>query len=258
MRIRAARTDDYETFARLFLELESGDPVPERSQFAEEIAPGTLVAEDAGALGYAYGHLHDGVLHVRHLVTAPDARRRGVGRALLRAVRARATGAHTWCLNVKRGNTAALALYESEGLAIAWASSAFRFGGDALAGIALPATLRLRALERPEEDDAVERAVGLRAGQLALGRARKREPLALEDGVALGGAAVLDARFPGAFPFRLARTELAGPFVRLLADRAARDHLFVTAEDQPDVAAALAAAGGALRFELFHMRGELR
>jgi len=255
MHIRPARPDDYDTFVTLFAELASGDPIPERARFIEEIAPGMIVAEDETALGYAYFQTHDGDCHVRHLVTAPGARRRGVGRALLRAVRERA-GAATWRLNVKRDNAAALALYESEGFSIVYASSAFRLDAPALARIESRGDLQLRALG-PSEDASVERALGLRAGLIALGRVRKREPIALEERGALAGASVLDARLPGAFPFRVTRPDLAAPFARMLADRAGRDHLFLTAEDQPDVAAALAHAGATLRFDMFHMSGAI-
>lgn len=257
MHLRPARSDDYDTFVALFAELEAGDPVPDRARFVEEIAPTMIVAEDEGALGYAHFHAHEGDCHVRHLVTAPGARRRGVGRALLRAVRERARGCATWRLNVKRDNAAALALYESEGFAIVYASSAFRIDAPALARIESPGDLQLRAFD-PAEDAAIETALRLRAGVLALGRVRKREPIALEERGALAGASVLDARYPGAFPFRVTRPDLAAPFARMLADRAGRDHLFLTAEDQPAVAAALAAVGAVLRFEMFHMQGEIK
>ncbi|HEY1957011.1 MAG TPA: GNAT family N-acetyltransferase [Polyangiaceae bacterium] len=255
MHIRPARDSDYETFVALFAELETGDPVPNRERFIEDIAPGVIFAEDDAVLGYSYFHVHDGNCHVRHLVTASGARRRGVGRALLRAVRERARSA-TWCLNVKRDNVAAIALYESEGFSIAYESAAFRFDATALARIALRGDLQIRAIDEAE-DAAVERAAGMRAGSFALGRARKREPIALEEKARVVGGAVFDAHFPGAFPFRVTRADLAAPFARMLAERAGRDHLFVTCEAQRDVTAALVAAGATLRFEMFHMRGEL-
>ena len=257
MHIRPACPDDYDTFVRLFAELATGDPVPERERFVEEIAPSMILAEDDAPLGYAHFQFHEGDCHVRHLVTAPGARRRGVGRALLRAVRELANECATWRLNVKRDNAAALALYEGEGFSIAYASSAFRLDAPALARIESRGDLRARALDAAE-DAGVESALGLRAGLLALGRARKREPIVLEEHGALVGASVLDARFPGAFPFRVTRPDLAAPFARLLAERAGRDHLFLTAEDQPGVAAALAAAGASLRFEMFHMTAALK
>ncbi len=61
----------------------------------------------------------DAVLHVHELAVLPASRRRGVARALLRAMRAEAVarGLATVSLDVYAFNAGALALYEREGFA---------------------------------------------------------------------------------------------------------------------------------------------
>ena len=89
-----------------------------------------LVATEDGAFaGYAHAELEqvaatamkraDAVLHVHELAVRPERRRRGVARALLRALRAAATarGLATLSLDVYAFNAEARALYEAEGFA---------------------------------------------------------------------------------------------------------------------------------------------
>jgi [ribosomal protein S18]-alanine N-acetyltransferase len=81
-----------------------------------------LVAVERGAAGErVVGYLvwwlvHDEV-HVLNVGTAPEARRRGVGRALMEeaARRGRLKGARLATLEVRRSNAAALALYRALG-----------------------------------------------------------------------------------------------------------------------------------------------
>jgi len=56
-------------------------------------------------------------LHINNLAVVPEARRRGVGRAILAAVLSRATaeGCRTATLEVRRSNAAARSLYEAFG-----------------------------------------------------------------------------------------------------------------------------------------------
>jgi len=95
-------------------------PVPwSQTAFAEDLeAPGRvwLVAEDAGeVVGYAGGWLLDDEAHVMNIAVAEEYRGRGLGRALLAALRARlaAAGARRITLEVRPDNTEAIALYES-------------------------------------------------------------------------------------------------------------------------------------------------
>ena len=124
---------DYQAFVRLFPELAVDDPILEQEKFDRELLPTTIVVEAGeGApepdrvVGYAYFQILKDLAYVRHIVTAPEARRTGVGRALMAAIaeRARTAGCTSWCLNVKRENTVALALYEAVGLAAAFGTKA--------------------------------------------------------------------------------------------------------------------------------------
>src|SRR4051794_22065087 len=130
--VRSARSEDYAVFLRLFPELGVEDRVAEPDRWEREMMGTTLICEDVDgqALGYAFfQHITD-TAYVRHLVTAPGARRRGVGRAILADILERARAASppctTWCLNVKPENTAAVALYESMGLVRQYPMKALR------------------------------------------------------------------------------------------------------------------------------------
>lgn len=88
-----------------------------------------VATEDAAFAGYAHAEIErvpatalkraDAVLHVHELAVTPALRRRGVARALLRALRAaaRARGLATLSLDVYAFNAEARALYEREGFA---------------------------------------------------------------------------------------------------------------------------------------------
>jgi len=89
--IRSARADDHGTFAKLVHELGVDAPVPAPERFAGEMIRTMLIAErDGRSVGYAlfrpmYALFQPmkKAVHLIHLVSAPDARREGVGRALL-------------------------------------------------------------------------------------------------------------------------------------------------------------------------------
>src|SRR5512134_3398349 len=119
--IRPALAADYKAFARLFDELETGDPTPDIGVFNDHMLGDTLIATDASCevAGYAYWQIFGGACYVRQLVTSPAHRRLGVARGLLDriATAGRERGATRWQLNVKLGNEPALRLYESLGFA---------------------------------------------------------------------------------------------------------------------------------------------
>lgn len=265
--IRPARVEDYGAFVRLFPELGTNDPIVDRERFDADFVPTTLVAEAGSGgpvAGYAYFETIDAATYVRHLVTAPEARRLGVGRALMEAIvrRARSEGARTWCLNVEPGNVAAIALYEKMGLAPAFASRATRIAWSAVEAPSASDSLRVAARRiDAEEDAAVEAAFGLMSGQLAVARNKgDRVVLVLEDEAnALVGAAVFHPHFPGAYPFHVTRPELAVPFLRAIRAHARATDTFVNVmiEGQPNVAAMLVAAGAVVRLEVIHMKGLL-
>ncbi|MEU0412658.1 GNAT family N-acetyltransferase [Streptomyces griseorubiginosus] len=133
--IRLALPDDEEELARLdraewspLHEVLPEQRPPYRPFFDERHLPGDcLVAEaDRRILGYIRLGFPNGLAanaHVRQIqgfVVSAEARGRGVGRALIRAVteEARRRGARRLTLRVLGHNTPARRLYESEGFAV--------------------------------------------------------------------------------------------------------------------------------------------
>ncbi len=130
--VRSAGVDDLPEAARLFAGYLdsygiSHDGAAASAYLRERIATGqslVLLAEVGGsAVGFAQVHPTWASLELApawvlsDLFVDPPARRRGVGRSLLRGVtvRARAAGATTAVLETAHTNTAAQALYEGEG-----------------------------------------------------------------------------------------------------------------------------------------------
>jgi ribosomal protein S18 acetylase RimI-like enzyme len=267
--IRAARAEDHAAFARLFVELAVDDPVPDAARWAQLLAPSSIIAEDAASgavLGYAYFQVLRGSGYVRHVVSAPEARGRGVGRALMDAVaaRCRAGGARAWCLNVKPENVAARALYERVGLRPAYPSAALRVPWSAVDAEALPAAADgVRAAPVAAEDDAeVERVMPLPAGLLAELRGRGEVLVALREGAGRGaivGVASCDPSFPRCFPCKVARPELIGALLRAVRPAVPADKvgIHVAIENDEPTVDALLAAGAELRMRILHYRGPL-
>lgn len=126
--IRDAEPGDYDAYARLLPELGTGDPVPSRERFADLCDRMLVATGDGAVVGYALFELLADVGYVRNLVSDRARRREGIGAALLEAMRARfvAAGARTWCLNVRPGNHAAIALYRRFGFTAAYGSYMLR------------------------------------------------------------------------------------------------------------------------------------
>jgi len=260
---RRAQASDYEQFARLFPELGTGDPVPARARWEEEMLPATIFLErDGEIVAYGYTQALKGIGYVRHVIVAPGERGKGVGGVLMRALGrqlARA-GCMSWCLNVKPDNEPGIRLYSSSGMRVAYASTAFGLGWDVLAR--LPREIEAPAVHgiEPADDAAIEATFGLPTGQIADVRARGgRVLLRLATSEGLGGFACFDPNFPGSFPFRVARPSLAVHLleaIRLHA-RPEHDHTGVVVEDAPALRDALIAAGAVVRFEMLHMKGPI-
>lgn len=262
--MRAASPGDHAAFLRLFPELAVEDPLPDLDKFVRELMPTMLVLERAGRVdGYTYFQLLGETAYVRHIVTAPEARRTGVAQALLAAVaeRGRAGRCTTWCLNVKVGNAAAIALYERVGLARAYETKAMRITWAQVDAAPAVQSARIKArLVEPAEETRIEKVMGLLDGQLAAARAvGGRVAMALFEDDEVVGVTLFDPRFPGAYPFRAARAELVFLLVRALRPHALpeKPDLKVVAEGQAHVAHVLRAAGATLVHDIVHMRGAL-
>lgn len=263
---RPAVADDYATFARLFPELGTGDPIPEPAFWAREIAPHTWLFEQDGApAGYLFFERLEGVGYLRHVVVAPEHRRRGLGLAMLRAAAAelRAAGCATWCLNVKPGNLPAVRLYERLGMREEYRSSALRFTWAQVDRLAAPDRALSTCPIDPAEDAAIEAAFALPRGQLAGNRAAQRVLVRLLDPAAptdLGlGFASFNPDFPGAFPFRVADPQYAAPLLAGLRPHARPDlpNMGVVAEAAPELTAHMLAIGATVHMEFCHFSGPI-
>ena len=262
--IRPAKPEDYGVFVRLFPELAVEEKPVERGRWEREVMPTTLVAEaGAGheAVGYAYFQIIRDTAYVRHLVTDPGARRHGVGKALMNAIAGRAR-AHSppcvsWCLNVKPDNVAALALYTCMGLRRAFETRALKVAWSVVdARQTLHDARVLARVITPEDDARVEPPMKLLHGQLAASRRLEgRVLIGLFDEETVLGATVFDPTFPGAYPFRVARPDLALVLLDALRPYASPTDTLVNVvvEGQPDVADALVAAGATVKLETLHM-----
>jgi GNAT superfamily N-acetyltransferase len=264
--IRGARADDHGTFAKLVHELGVDDPVPTPERFAGEMIRTMLIAErDGCSVGYAFFRPMKEVVHLAHLVAAPEARREGVGRALMTEVvrRGRQAGCAAMTLNVFSTNVAALHLYESFGLTkvhtniglkVAWALV------DALTDADAPFAHLAREIT-PDEDEALEGEWSLPKGLLADQRARPGRVLRT---IATGAGSraslgVFDPGFPGTYPFRAAETAHALSLLRAFRPfaRPEDDVVNMLVENQPELAQGLIRAGATKRLETVLMRGPI-
>jgi ribosomal protein S18 acetylase RimI-like enzyme len=262
--IRAARPDDYSSFARLFPELAVDDPTPSRERWLAELAATTLIAERAQQpVGYAYFQLLDGIGYVRNVVSAPEARRTGVGAALMLAIadHLRKKGAKAWCLNVKPRNLPAVRLYEKLGMKRIHASVALQISWQDVAALPPAPADAHHASIAADDDGALEAALKLPGGLLAQLRSQGRVLLKLERSVSREplGLAAFDPQFPGAFPFRLTHAEYAPALLCPLREHALPEHDFLrlVIEDDAALVAALKAAGATVHLEFVHYRGPL-
>lgn len=136
-----ALADSPDAFARTWAEERRFDDAEWKRRLAEAAAVRwqlSLLAERAGApAGLAHGRLEDDGSDIAHLYSmwvAPEARRAGVGRALVRAVVAwaRGAGARRLLLGVTEGNGPAARLYASAGFVRTGERRALREGSDLL------------------------------------------------------------------------------------------------------------------------------
>lgn len=262
---RTATAADHPAFARLFLELATGDPIPTPEVYARDIAPQTWLFEQDGALaGYLWFQRLDGVGYVRHVVVDPALRGRGLGREMMLAVAAdlRAAGCARWCLNVKPDNVPAIGLYEALGMRETYRSAALRFPWTLVDDLPPPDRSLGTCPIDPADDAALEAAFHLPSGQIAAARARPRIVLqrlhdpAAPDQRALGFAS-FDPDFPGAFPFRVAAPAYAQPLLAGLRARAEKPDMGIVAEADPRLVDLLVGHGAVVRLVILHLEGDI-
>ncbi|MFO0548226.1 MAG: GNAT family N-acetyltransferase [Polyangiaceae bacterium] len=285
---RAAEPRDYLEFVRLFTELGVEDPVPSEERWASTQLPFTRVAEEGDrVVGYVFSKLLIDACYVFNLVTEPGRRRRGIGHALMQAVRSEAVAADKtrWDLNVKADNTAAIALYERLGFVARHATTVLRAPWATLIARAAdedsfdPKTIRVELVSL-DEAPALERHYDMPSGILTL-RATgslERRPRAESDGLlarardaATGdvlGIALFAPQFPGVHPLRARSAAVARALLRALEQhrvpitdpakpwRAVEVQLAV--EASPAVADALVASGAIVVHEILYFTGPLR
>ena len=242
--IREATKDEYESFATLF----------------GERGVDTLVSDRDGRVdGYVSFFALRDAGHVKKLVVAPGAGNLGVAEDLMLAAAAvlRARGRSEWHSNVGRDNAAAIRLYQDKlGMTIEHATTVIRLPWTALS--TLPGERATALPVAIDEEDDIERALGLLSGRIAMARKRAdRMLLQLRDATcAPVGFAVFDPA-TGSAPFRVARPALAATLLAAIRPQSRGDEIQVVVEDDPDLTHALLAAGGVLEHEVLHYRGAL-
>jgi GNAT superfamily N-acetyltransferase len=263
MRVRNGDGGDYPVFARLFPELDVADPLPTSAQFAAQMLPNVLVGEVADVpAGYTYWRLYGRTAHVGHVVVAPEARGRGLARALLDEVRerVRAAGCTRWYLNVKKDNGPALRVYERVGMQVELEGWAIDVTWSRLGQLPrYPHRRPLKpAIVRASDDAAVAAHFGVDPERIAALRQKPDETLyALYDGrvpVAFGG---FDPSFPGVYPICVARTDFAHALFLAFRRHARHEHVHVTVEGNRALYEMLRAAGGELRHAFVRMGAPL-
>ena len=258
--IRPARLTDYEAFASLWTGLGLEEAAPRPDRFAAEIVHTTFVDEGDGRVdGYVQVHTLGTLGYVRQLVVSEHARGRGKGTGLMlhAAAALRAAGVAEWHLNVKTGNAPAIRLYEQLGLRAEHRSTALRLAWSALLGLPWePATALPIAAE---EDDDVERSLGLLGGQIAMARRRATHvlrQLRAADCAPVGFAS-LDPDFPGARIFRVVEPRFAATLLRALRPYARHDDLALVIDDNDALTELLVTHGAIVKLRLLHYVGPL-
>jgi DNA-binding NarL/FixJ family response regulator/GNAT superfamily N-acetyltransferase len=261
--VRLATSSDYAAFARLFPELAVPEPIPTEEHFTAHMLPRVVVLSDGeDVLGYAFWQVYGTTAHVMNVVIAPTARGRGAGARLMADVRERAIaeGCVRWYLNVKKDNALAIRLYEREGMHRELESATTRLPWTAVDALGAAALTGIEAFEpSPSDDDAIAARFGLDRERIALLRTRSGIVLrALRDAQhAIVGFTAFDPSFSSAYPFRVARPELARPLFEALRPHARQPDLIVSVEGDAPLTRALVTAGGRVEFELAQMGAAL-
>ncbi len=216
---------------------------------------GTLLDEREGEIaGYVRVQTLGAVGYVRDLVTAQRSADAGLLLMLAAAHALREAGVREWHLDA-RPESRSIGIYERLGMHPAHRSTALRFAWARLPD--LPGEAATASAVSLEDDDDVERALGMLGGQLAM--VRKRPQLVLrqlrDDDCAAVGFAALDPA--GARIFRVARPSLAAPLLAALRPHARAPELALVLDDQDALTALLVDHGAQVVLRLLHYSGAL-
>ena len=111
MGLRPGRVEDHPDFVRLFAELGVEEAAPSLDAWVGELVGRSFFVEGArGVAAYALIDVLGQTGYVVNVVVAPEERRRGQGRRVMRALAEvfRARGCHDWMLYVKPENASAV------------------------------------------------------------------------------------------------------------------------------------------------------
>lgn len=269
MSIERAQRGDYALFRRLFEELETGDPPTSEADFAEQIVPNMLIARspEGDALGYVFSTVYGAACYVRHIVTSPQARKKGVARRLLTKVAAEAAnqGARSWELNVKLGNVAAISLYESLGMRSVYETVVLRMRWPDVPAspVGFP-ILEVDAELAREIESQFDMPDGLMLSHIA---STQNVVRAIRQGTTISAVGTFRTGFPGVFPLRAADADQALALLAALRTHAVEivdeerpwrsGGVQLTVEDSPAVVDVLMRAGASEIFRIAHMKGPL-
>jgi GNAT superfamily N-acetyltransferase len=255
MTIRPAGLGDYAAYVRLFGELAIPDPVPSAERFVTLAEQMRVACDDTGSVvGYVTWRPYGALAHVVQIAVDRERRGQRIGERLLEHVRgeARAAGCTRWYLNVKRGNTPALRLYERCGFAFELESVVVK-----LAWARLPRIEVRDELAMPTDDAAIAATFHLPVERIATFRARGsfRMVIVRDEASAIVGFAPFDPTFPGTPAFSAARPELAHAVLEAVRRHAdpAFDFVRVTVEGDRPLVDAILALGAEPSFEILRL-----
>ncbi len=255
--VRDASAEDYPVFARLFPALGTDDPLLTPDEFASRMVPTAIIVEDGQMpVGYSFWQIYGPRAHVVHVVVDEGTRSRGAGRALMEEVRRRAiaAGCSRWMLNVKQENAAAIRLYEKCGLTIEQQGWALRTEWSQLAALPEPRGEAVASALEPADDSLVAARFGETPERLRILRSREGVVLlGLREAGVLVAFAAFDPAFPGVYPVRLARVDLARALFDALRVHATKPHVQVFVEGDHALFDELRAHGAQIRHAMYRM-----
>jgi ribosomal protein S18 acetylase RimI-like enzyme len=275
--VRLATIADHPAFARLFPELGVEDPLPSAAEFAERMLPRVVVVDEVdgpgqapgrppararGAVrtvGYASWRCYGRTLHVVNVVVDASERGRGVGAALMGDLRERAAmeSCTRWYLNVKQDNAPALRLYGRFGMEIEREGWGLHVAWEQLSS--LPGPSRAARAPAPEEDATLAARLDVDAERIALARARPGSVVRAiyDDDGTPAAVAAFDPAYPGVYPVRVSRADLARPLFESLRFAARHERVNVFVEGDRPLYEALRSVGAELRHAVYRMGASL-